>query len=401
MNSLKFTILILLIANISFSQSKPLPSKQWFKGNLHTHSYWSDGDEFPEVIMDWYKSKDYQFVALTEHNTLAEGEKWKTISPDSIYQKAFKSYLDHYGANWVNYKVDSLNRIQVKLKTYEEYKGLFEESGKFLVIQSEEISDHFEKKPLHLNATNVKNNISPQGGNSVLDVLQNNINAVLKERDRLNIPMIVHVNHPNFGHAISLEDMIGLENERFFEVYNGHNSVHNSGDSLSMSTERMWDHINIAYLQNSKPLMFGLATDDSHHYHVKGRNWSNAGRGWIMVHADSLNPKSLIEAMEEGEFYASTGVDLRALKLENNKLSIEVKKETGIDYQISFIGCKKGKTEPEVLMSVKGIKASFELTDDILFVRSKIVSTKLNENPIEDLIYESAWTQPMQAIMNK
>jgi hypothetical protein len=401
MNSLRLIFLFLMITNISFSQSKSLPDKQWFKGNLHTHSYWSDGDEFPEVIMDWYKSKDYQFVALTEHNTLAEGEKWKTISPDSIYQKAFRNYLDQYGENWVTYKKDSLNRTLVKLKTYEEYKGLFEESGKFLVIQSEEISDHFEKKPIHLNATNVKNNLTPQGGNSVLEVLQNNINAVLEERDRLNIPMIVHVNHPNFIHAISLADLIGLENERFFEVYNGHHMVHNSGDSLSMPTELMWDYINIAYLQNDKPLMFGLATDDSHNYHVKGRNWSNAGRGWIMVHADALNPKSLIEAMEEGDFYASTGVDLKSLKLENNRLSIEVKKEKGVNYQISFIGCKKGQTEPEVLKSLNGNKATFELTDETLFVRAKIVSTKLHENPIEDLIYESAWTQPVLPNLNK
>src|SRR5205814_702981 len=28
---------------------------RWWKGNLHTHSFWSDGDDFPEMIADWYK----------------------------------------------------------------------------------------------------------------------------------------------------------------------------------------------------------------------------------------------------------------------------------------------------------------------------------------------------------
>ena len=65
--------------------------KHWFKGNLHTHSYWSDGDEFPEVIMDWYKSNGYQFVALSDHNTLAEGDQWIVIAEDSLYQNAFKN----------------------------------------------------------------------------------------------------------------------------------------------------------------------------------------------------------------------------------------------------------------------------------------------------------------------
>lgn len=399
MNYLKLTMLIFLIANIGCSKRETMPAKHWFKGNLHTHSYWSDGDEFPEVIMDWYKSNDYQFVALTDHNTLAEGDKWKVISQDSLYQKAFKSYLNKYGSSWVNHTMDSLNQTHVKLKTYEEYKGQFEEIDKFLIIQAEEITDHFGDKPLHLNTTNVQKKIHPQGGNSVAEVLQNNIDEVMRQRDELNIPMIVHVNHPNFGHAISLEDMIALRNEKFFEVYNGHPSVNNSGDSIHMSTERMWDLINIAYVKNNKPLIYGLATDDSHNYHVKGSKWSNAGRGWIMVQADSLNPKSLITAMEAGEFYASTGVELQDLKLETNKISVEVKKEADVTYKISFIGCKKGETEPEEFMSIEGNKASFELTKDIIFVRSKIVSSKLHENPIEDLLYESAWTQPVLTIL--
>ena len=49
---------------------------RWLKGNLHTHSFWSDGDDFPEMIADWYKGKGYQFLALTDHNVLSEGEKW-------------------------------------------------------------------------------------------------------------------------------------------------------------------------------------------------------------------------------------------------------------------------------------------------------------------------------------
>jgi len=401
MNYLRVFALIAFMVFIGCDQKGQTSSKQWFKGNLHTHSYWSDGDEFPEVVMNWYKSHDYQFVALTEHNILAEGDKWKVISQDSMYQKAFKSYLDTYGSDWVNYKIDSLNKTHVKLKTYEEYKGQFEEREKFLIIQSEEISDHFAGKPLHMNATNIRKKIDPKGGNSVLEVLQNNIDQVIEQRDELNTPMMVHINHPNFGYAISLEDMIGLRDERFFEVYNGHPSVHNLGDSIHMSTESMWDRINIAYLQNNKPLMFGIATDDAHHYHKQGSKWANAGRGWVMVQADSLNPKSLITAMESGKFYASTGVELKELLPTKNRLSVEVNQETGVTYRITFIGCKKGKTVPEELMSTDGNKASFELTNDLLFVRCKITSSKLHGNPIEDLLYETAWTQPVLGIKNR
>jgi len=397
----KLLVALSIIAILGCSTKKQLPTmqfstKQWYKGNLHTHSYWSDGDDFPEVIMDWYKSHDYQFVALTDHNTLAEGEKWKVIPPKSIFQDAFENYLETYGSEWVNYKIDSSDHTQVKLKTYKEYKGKFEEEEKFLIIQSEEITDQFDGKPLHMNATNVQTKIEAQGGNSVVEVMQNNIDAVIKQRDELDIPMIAHINHPNFRFAVSLEDMIASKNEQFFEVYNGHHMVNNSGDSTRISTERMWDLINISYIENNKPIMYGLATDDSHNYHNKGQDWSNAGRGWIEVRAESLSPRSLIDAMETGDFYASTGVELKDLIIDKSKIAVEVMQEEGVIYKIEFVGCKKGKDVPEVLMSINGAKASFELTDDLLFVRCKITSSKLQENPIENILYETAWTQPVQ-----
>jgi len=82
---------------------------------------------------------------------------------------------------------------------------------------------------------------------------------------------------------------------------------------------------------------------------------------------------------------------------DNNILSVEVEKKPESTYQISFIGCRKGQAEPEIFMSTEGDKASFKLTNDILFVRCKIISSKLHGNPIENLLYETAWTQPLLA----
>jgi hypothetical protein len=400
MKSLKKTFVLLIILTLGYSckedstTSKKETAKQWFKGNLHTHSYWSDGDEFPEVIMDWYKTKGYHFLALTDHNTLAEGEKWITIKEDSMYQRAFKKYLADYGSDWVEYKLDA-DKIRVKLKTYKQYRNRYEEAGKFLAIQSEEITDSFEDKPIHMNATNVAYRIDPKGGASVAEVLQNNLDQVLKQRQETGIPMFPHVNHPNFGYGVALDDMISLKGERFFEVYNGHPMVHNMGDSIHIATETMWDLINIAYIENQKPIMYGLATDDSHHYHKKGSEWSNAGRGWVMVQADTLSAKALVTAMEAGQFYSSTGVELRKMDYSSGHLAIEVVPETDITYTIDFIGCKKGDSESRILKSIEGQSASYELSNDLLFVRCKVTSSKKQKNPIENLIHEMAWTQPI------
>src|SRR3989337_125653 len=205
-------------------------TRKWYKGNLHTHSYWSDGDEYPEMIMDWYKTNGYNFIALSDHNILAEGEKWITVRKGRIYEEGFDKYLQKYGEQWVTYKRDT-GRIQVKLKTYTEYKHLFEDEN-FLIMQSEEISDRFEEKPIHLNATNLQNLIPPQGGESVTDVMQRNVDAVLKQRQETGVPMFPHINHPNFHYAVNIQDIIDLKGERFFEVYNGHPRVNNYGDTL-------------------------------------------------------------------------------------------------------------------------------------------------------------------------
>ncbi|WOK07591.1 histidinol-phosphatase [Imperialibacter roseus] len=368
--------------------------RQWYKGNLHTHSYWSDGDEFPEMIMGWYKDHGYDFIGLSDHNTLAAGEKWKLVPKGGVYKDAFYTYLKKYGEDWVEYKEDT-GRVSVKLKTFQEYVPLFAEKDKFLIIQSEEITNSFEGKPLHLNVTNVKKLIGEQEGSSVSDVLQKSIDAVTAQRRATGQPMIIHINHPNFYFAITVDDMISLNGERFFEVFNGHPMVNNYGDSTHIGMEEMWDRINIAYLAAGKPLMYGVATDDSHNYHMFGDAYSNSGRGWVMVQADSLRPASLIEAMEAGDFYGSTGVTLSRISREGNKLRVEVAAEEGVAYTIQFIGVKKGEEMSSVLMEKKGIADEFALTEDIVFVRAKVVSDKYKENPFKEGDFEAAWTQPM------
>ena len=65
--------------------------QHWQKGNLHTHSFWSDGDDFPEMIIDWYKKNDYQFIALSDHNTIAnDDDYWYRLKQSDLKNKTFE-----------------------------------------------------------------------------------------------------------------------------------------------------------------------------------------------------------------------------------------------------------------------------------------------------------------------
>ena len=367
---------------------------KWYKGNLHTHSYWSDGDEFPEMIMQWYKDRNYQFVALSDHNIIAEGVKAVKVRNEPLYLKAFEEYLEKYGEDWMNFRRLE-DGIQVQLKTLEEFRPLFEEPEKFMIFKAEEVTSYFDDKAVHMGAINIDTVIQPRKGNTIVELIQNNLDAVMEQGKQTGKTVLQHLNHPNFTYAITANDIKKLDGERFFEVFNGHPYVNNYGDSMHDSTEQMWDQVNIAYLSMEKPLLLGIATDDSHHYHKFGSKWSNAGRGWVEVRANELSPESILKAMYAGDFYASTGVKLSELNFDGDQLDIEVKASKNVNYEIQFIGVKSGATKSEILKSVNGNQASFKIPEDVLFVRAKIISDKLKKNPYQEGDVEVAWTQPV------
>ncbi len=383
--------------------SEPVPpSPQWWKGNLHTHSLWSDGDTYPEMAVGWYHKHGYNFLALSDHNILAEADRWKVIAETPGGQEAFDAYSALFGEEWVDTREQN-GQPEVRLKTIDEYRNKFEEPGRFLVIPTEEISDVVNKKPIHLNAINIKTLIEPQGGNSVLEVMQNNVNAVLEQRRATGQAMFPQLNHPNYEWAVGVEDIIALEGGKFLEIYNGHPFVRNEGDERHPSTEQMWDIVLSERLSRGNEPMFGIAVDDAHNFLEDGPTRANPGRGWVMVRAIELSAEAIIEAMEAADFYASTGVVLDDISSSNENISLTIRGESGISYQTRFIGTRGvnegASVAPEemgiVLAEREGLNPSYTFTGDELYVRAKVISSKVKENPYREGEHEVAWTQPV------
>jgi hypothetical protein len=390
---------------------------RWWKGNLHTHSLWSDGDDFPESIADWYKQHGYHFLAMSDHNRMLEGEQWVTESKKHHFPEALAKNRRRFGADWLQRR-DRQGTNQYRLKTLEEFRGQLEEPGRFLMIPSEEITSGHLSFPVHINATNLRKKISARGGTNVLDVMQRGVDAVLEQRRQTGQPMFPHINHPNFGWGITAEDLMQVQGERFFEVYNGHPSVHNEGNATHAGMERMWDIV-LAWRigKLDLPPMYGLAVDDSHHYHSHGVGKSNNGRGWVMVRSERLDPPSLIAAMEAGEFYSSSGVSLRQIQRAGNTMRIEVEAKPGVTYTVRFIGTRRGfdatrspvvsaNGEPiratqrysdqigETFLVVAGPSAEYSLRGDELYVRAVVNSSQKIANPSRKGETASAWIQP-------
>ena len=399
-------------------------SENWYKGNLHTHTFWSDGDAPPEIAVAWYKDRGYDFLALSDHNILSVGEKWIKVLeedpggwPPSMTKAKLADVRERFGADWPITRIVE-DTLEMALTTLPKLKKIFEEPGKFLMIQAEEITDKYDGNPIHVNATNLLELIPPQGGNSFLDVLQRNIDAVNKQREETGQVMIAHVNHPNFGWGIVAENLIELRGDTFFEVYNGHPGVRNWGDDAHPGTDRMWDIVLAMRLHQGRDPLFGLAVDDTHDYYKHKVGKSNPGRGWVMVKAQALNAENIIASLEKGNFYSTTGVILEDIQINDRTLIIHIREKTGMSYRTQFIGTPKqfdtssnpvlnSQGEPahitrvysneigQVFLETTNNPAIYSFTGAEMYVRAKIISDQLQNNPFAEGDLETAWTQPV------
>ncbi|MFO0802758.1 MAG: hypothetical protein U0791_06490 [Gemmataceae bacterium] len=400
----------------------PLPAAhagpQFWKGNLHTHSLWSDGDDFPEMIADWYKRNGYHFLALTDHNLLSEGDKWVSADANATRTRALKKYAARFGERWVETR-EKKGKREVRLKPLAEFRSLLEEPGRFLLIQAEEITHSFAKRPIHINGINLRDAVKPIDGKDAIETITVNMRQVSDQRKKTGRAMIAFLNHPNFGWGVRAEELLLSEELKYFEVFNGHPGVGNYGDTLHASTERVWDvALALRLGKHQLPVVYGLATDDSHGYHEFGVGKVNPGRGWVMVNAPHPTAEAIVKGLEAGDFHASTGVLLKSATRKGNQFRVEVQEQPGVQYKIQFIGTlkdadlssqeqrdKDGNPLPvtnlysadigKVLGEADGPAASYGISGRELYVRAKVISTKPHPNPYTKGDLETAWTQPI------
>lgn len=397
------------------AENPPVIEKKWFRGNTHTHSLWSDGNDFPEMIIDWYQKKGYDFIALSDHNILASGDRWMKAEAIKARQQrlgklALEKYQERFGKEWVQTR-DGKDGLEVRLRTLAEFKPLFDQPDNFLVIPAEEITTAWlpsgapkeKAKQVHINAINLKTAIKPQTGSSPQDLIRKTLQTALAQEKENGQPMLIHLNHPNFQWSLTADDFAAVVEERFFEVYNGHPQVHHQGDATRLGTEAMWDLANTIRLAELKaPLLYGIASDDSHHYH--GGEVS-PGRGWVMVQAAKLSAPSLIDAMKAGDFYASSGVFLDSLTINptDRKIRLKIRPETGATHSAQLIGTRRDFTSKDghregvgiIFAEKSGDEIEFTVPAEALFTRITVTSTLVPDNPSFEGQKRQAWTQPV------
>ena len=296
---------------------------RWFKGNTHAHTTMSDGDSPPEAVARWYKEHGYRFLVLSDHNVFTD-----PVSLASL--------------------VDST----------------------FLLIPGEEITASFRKKPVHVNGINLSQLINPVFDSSLVGTIQKNVDAI---RAGNGVP---HINHPNFRWAISQDELLQINHDNLLEIFNGHPLVNNFGGDGWPSMEQVWDHL----LTNGKKI-YGLAVDDAHHFLGEfAPERSNPGRGWVVVRAKNLAAREIAVNLDNGLFYASTGVELNDIIVKPDSIEIRIAPHGDFKFRTEFIG-SGGK----ILAHAETNPAIYRLEGCETYVRAKVY----------DSAGYVAWVQPV------
>lgn len=320
-----FLVLAVLLLPWTASGQTPSGGERWYKGNTHTHTLNTDGRDVPYDVAKWYREHGYNFVVMTDHEYITN--------------------------------VEPLN-------------SLLGRTGGFIVISGQEVTDRSEGKPVHTNGLGLTKVVMPSGLETRVAALQRNIDNI---RAAGGVPQL---NHPNFGWALSAAEIRQLKGLRLMEIFNGHPLVNNLGGGGSPSAEAIWDE-----LLSGGMLIYGVGDDDVHQLVSRGAAIEALpGQAWIYVKAAELSASAILSAIDNGSFYASTGVELEDYKADRNSVSIKVKALTNSKYRVQFIG-----SGGRVLYEALEPAAVYKIAGNEGYVRVKVLESN----------GKLAWTQPV------
>ena len=411
--------------------------KRWFKGNLHMHNQWSDGQPLPEWAIDWYKSHGYDFICPSDHNLFQsddlrfdgfgfenrpsdlaafEGETslWKVVSPapgwPKLTQKRVDESIEKFGKDSVRTMTVG-GQTYVRMTPFSELEKQFVEPGKFLIIPGfEQTGGCPNGQQVHVNFINVREVFPYISADTPKEILEQ---TFTKSREMYGgQDYLFTANHPLWRYYdYSPNDLIALPQIRLFELNN--NAIDGKYDAhpQGWKPEQFWDVVNAYRAAHDQPLLLGMGSDDRHTYEPPPKSWS-------VVRAASLSVLDLLEAIHAGDFYASNGLDFKDIHFDGRTLSVKIDVHEEGQYRIQFLGTKKDYDPTSrvvavkedarcpdrkidvysdrigiVLDTIEGTEGSYTLKPDDLYVRAKIVKVTEDLKP-DWQSHPAAWSQP-------
>ncbi|WMJ24381.1 hypothetical protein RBG61_06855 [Paludicola sp. MB14-C6] len=302
----------------------PKASKQ-FKSNLHAHTIHSDGALTPQQMKALYQEHGYHIIAYTDHNVL----------------NYFKELDEENFLALCGYEVDAY--------TQNSYGGFEKTCHLNLIARNPQTAKFIEKPAIY----------------SV-----DSINDTIEKLYQANY--IIHYNHPGWS-AEEPADYLNLNHISAMEIYNHGCEVEtNDGDARN--------HYDII-------LKHGLhwnciSTDDNHNHNTLPNNTlrteTDSCGGYTMICAPTLTYDSVIQALDDGNYYCCMGEgapEIYHYYIEDSKLVIDCSPVKGVFVKSNSIGARFHRTSTTDSIT----HAEFDLTTlrgDEPYLRIELADSK-------------------------
>ena len=266
------------------------PDLPQFKANLHSHSNLSDGKLSPEAMAEAYKSRGYAVLAITDHE--APYDHTHLSTPDFLMLTGYEAYirpspncqLDVYGPE-----------IHLNLLAKEPHNTCFIA-----------YDPNFCKYMPHALAESraQAGNIGPRRYER--EYIQRFI------QEAKNAGYLVTYNHPNWSME-EPEEILHYDGFFSLEIFNTGSMVINGHENNLGLYDRLLRHGKFPYVHGA---------DDNHNKQPFDDPRCDSFGAWTMIIAPELSYPAIIQALELGNFYASTGPEIRELHFRKGHVTL-------------------------------------------------------------------------------
>lgn len=268
-----------------------LPEKgKFFKANMHCHSVLSDGSYTVEKLKEVYKRYGYSIVAFTDHNVLIDhsdlnDENFMAITGyemDVNDEKGDRAY-NHTPCTHINFYAKDPHNTSMPC---------------------------FNPKYIGDNHADLREK-QKYTGTPDYERSYKNVNDMIEKTCKEGF--LACYNHPTWSEQ-DLDDYRNIRGCFAMEIYN-HSCVVGGYPEYN---EHAYDDM----LRRGNRL-FCIASDDNHDRFPEGHpRWDSCG-GFIMIKAEKLEYGAIMDALEKGNFYASTGPEIYDIWTEGEEVHVK------------------------------------------------------------------------------
>ena len=310
-------------------------NKPFYKANLHCHSTYSDGKLTVDELKTAYKQHGYSIIAFTDHehvidNSRLNDESFLAITSCEIAVKEFadQSTLKNFDMQVGHFNFYALDPHNVETPCYSSiYDHYVTEETKSLISFDKEYERRYSA---------------------------DNVNEIIREAIKKGF--IVSYNHPSW----SLENATRyLDYDNLFAV-----EIYNTGcQRLGFCDD---EHVFDDMLRAGKRI-FCTACDDNHNTHPFDSPKNSSFGGWVCINAERLDYGIVMQALQKGDFYASTGAEILSLTQDGDKVTIE----TSPCQKITLI-TRGRRTQTAFATTEPLTKATFTLAENDGYFRIRV-----------------------------